>query len=181
MIITKHVRNIFTFKAIDMTALKILGSLKLEDIKRKYPTLPEYAIPLPKYSDKTANGLTKCIIDFLILSGHFAERTGNEGRVIDRRKTFTDVLGRTKQVGQIKRIPSSGTKGTSDIKAVINGRMVAIEIKIGNDRQSDAQKNYQEMVERAGGLYWVVRTFDEFYNYFKQIAEYYKNEVKKFL
>jgi hypothetical protein len=152
-----------------MTALKILSSLKLEDTKRKYPTVPEYAIPLPKYSDKTANGLTKCIIDFLILSGQFAERTGNEGRVIDSRKTYTDVLGHTKVSGQVKRIPGSGTKGTSDIKAVINGRMIAIEVKIGADRQSESQKDYQAKVERAGGQYWIVRSFDDFFAHYAKI------------
>lgn len=162
-----------------MTAIRKLGLTAFERSKEKYPNLPDYARVVHKYTDKTANGLTRCIIDFLSFEGHWAERTGNEGRVIDNRKTVTNVLGQRKTIGDIKRIPSSGARGTSDIKAVINGRFVAIEVKIGDDRQSDAQKNYQEMVERAGGLYWIVRTFDEFYNYFKQIAEYYKNEVKK--
>ncbi len=93
--------------------IKHLEKLSYEH-KRKKLKVPQYAIPRSKYSDKTSNGLTKCIIDFLLLMGFFAERTGNEGRVIDQRQTITDVLGRTKQIGSIKRIPSSGAKGTSD-------------------------------------------------------------------
>lgn len=57
--------------------------------------------------------MTKCILDWFLLNGHFAERTSNEGRIIDQRSMVTDVIGRTKQIGNIKRIPSSGTNGTS--------------------------------------------------------------------
>jgi hypothetical protein len=39
---------------------------------------------------------------------------------------------------------------------------VKIEIKYGKDRQSDVQKEYQASIERAGGVYIIVRTFYEF-------------------
>jgi hypothetical protein len=32
------------------------------------------------------------------------------------------------------------------------------------DKQSDAQKQYQLRIEQAGGQYWIVRNFEEFYN-----------------
>jgi hypothetical protein len=145
-----------------MKALQRLKELKIKDSREKYPSVPDYAVPVPKYSDKSANGLTKCVIDFLLLSGHFAERTGNEGRTIDQRKEVIDVLGQRKTIGTVKRIPSSGTKGTSDIKAIINGKFIAIEIKYGKDRQSDVQKDYQRKVEASGGEYWIVRDFEQF-------------------
>lgn len=147
-----------------MKPLEILKQLKLAETKKTYPSVPDHALQVPSYSDGSANGLTKCIIDFLNLSGHFAERHSNEGRVIDTRKTYTDVVGRVKTIGSIKRIKSSQVKGTSDIKATINGRMVAIEVKFGNDRQSEAQKEYQQRVERAGGEYWIAKDFEGFYN-----------------
>jgi hypothetical protein len=146
-----------------MTPLQTLKQLKQEEQRKLYPNVPDHGMKPVKYEDKTANGLTKCILDFLNLSGHFAERTGNEGRVIDGRKAYTDVLGRQKTIGTVKRIPSSGVKGTSDVKSVINGKMVAIEIKTGLDRQSEAQKAYQKRVEQAGGVYWIVKSFDDFY------------------
>lgn len=152
-----------------MTEIHKLSLIAFERSKEKYPLLPDYARVTPKYTDKTANGLTKCIIDFLSFEGHWAERTGNEGRVIDNRKTVTNVLGQRKTIGDIKRIPSSGARGTSDIKAVINGRFVAIEVKIGDDRQSDAQKAYQQKIEQANGLYLIAKDFESFVNKYNEL------------
>lgn len=149
-----------------MTPIERLKALKLEHLKREYPSVPEYAIPSQKYTDTTANGLTRCVMDWLNLSGHMAERTSNEGRVIDNRKTYVDAIGQRKTIGEVKRIKSSGTVGTSDVKAVIRGRMVAIEIKIGKDRQSDAQKKYQAKVEAAGGVYIIVKNFSDFLSWY---------------
>ena len=151
-----------------MTPLDHLRQLKLAKTREAYPNVPEYALPKIEYNERSTNGLTRCVLDFLNLSGDFCERTGNEGRVIDGRKTYTDVLGRQKTIGSVKRIKSSGTKGTSDLKAVISGRMVAIEIKYGADRQSQAQKDYQASVEKAGGTYWVVKNFNQFYELYQE-------------
>jgi hypothetical protein len=155
-----------------MTALEKLRQLKLSKTREMYPNVPDIALPKTEYNEKSANGLTRCVLDYLLLSGHFCERTGNEGRVIDGRKTYTDVIGRQKTIGTVKRIKSSGTKGTSDLKAVINGRMVAIEIKFGADRQSQHQKDYQAMVENAGGTYWIVKNFEQFLNLYENFIRF---------
>jgi hypothetical protein len=155
-----------------MSALEKLRQLKLAKTREMYPNVPEIALPKTEYNDRSANGLTRCVLDYLLLSGHFCERTGNEGRVIDGRKTYTDVIGRQKTIGTVKRIKSSGTKGTSDLKAVINGRMVAIEIKYGADRQSQHQKDYQAMVEKAGGTYWIVKNFEQFLNLYENFIRF---------
>ena len=60
--------------------------------RRKYPNIPDHALPKIKYSDRTANGLTKCIIDFLRLQGWQAERISTTGRYLDESKTYIDVL-----------------------------------------------------------------------------------------
>jgi hypothetical protein len=146
-----------------MKALDILKNLKIEEHKKKFPSIPEYAIPKPKYSDATANGLTKCIIDFVNMKGYLAERTNTMGRVIDGRKTYTDAIGQKKTIGSMKYIPSTGMVGSSDIKVYINGKIIAVEVKM-KDKQSDAQKQYQLRIEQAGGQYWIVRNFEEFYN-----------------
>jgi hypothetical protein len=65
-------------------------------------------------------------------------------------------------VGKGKWTKSTSTSGSADISATIKGRSVKIEIKYGKDIQSDAQKKYQESIERAGGIYLIVRNFDEF-------------------
>jgi hypothetical protein len=145
-----------------MKSLQILKDLKIKQHKERYPNLPEHAIPQPKYSDKTANGLTRCIIDYLTLLGWQAERINTMGRVVDNRKQITDVLGQRKTIGSTTYIPTTGTKGSADISSTIYGRSVKIEVKM-KDRQSEHQKQYQEMIEKSGGQYWLVRSFDEFY------------------
>ena len=149
--------------------IKILQTLEAEHLKCKYPNLPAKAYALTKWNDKTANGLTKCIIAFLKFKGWQAERVSNMGRPIDQRRTVKDVLGRERQIGSMKWIPGSGTKGTADISATIKGRSVKIEVKIGRDVQSEAQKAYQANVEMAGGLYSIVRSFDDFYEKYLEV------------
>jgi hypothetical protein len=39
-------------------------------------------------------------------------------------------------------------------------------VKYGKDRQSDAQKVYQKMIEDAGGVYYISRTFDDFIEFY---------------
>ena len=127
----------------------------------KHPNMHPDCIPRPVYSDKTANGLTKMVIDWITLNGGQAERISNMGRYIDSSKVVTNVIGQRMKIGSGKFIPGAGTNGTADISAILKGRSVKIEVKM-KDKQSDAQKKYQESVERAGGIYYIVRSFDEF-------------------
>jgi hypothetical protein len=139
----------------------------MENHRQRYPNMPEYARTCKKYEDRTANGLTRCVIDFIRLSGYQAERINCTGRYIDNTEVFTDVVGRTRSIGSTKWLPTSGQRGTADISAVIRGRAVKIEIKI-KDRQSEDQMRYQEAIERAGGIYLIVRSFEEFYNWYNE-------------
>jgi hypothetical protein len=145
-----------------MKPLDRLKHLKQESMLEAYPNVPKYALSTPKYEDKTANGLTKCIIEFLQLSNHQAERINTMGRPIDNRKQVTDVIGRTKTIGSMTWGKSTATKGSADISATIQGRSVKIEVKIGADRQSEDQKVYQANIEKSGGQYWIAKNFDDF-------------------
>lgn len=148
--------------------LQPLLDLKLADTKRKYPNFP-YPVT-PKYSDKTANGLTKCIIDWVTLNGFQAERIPSSGRYIDKREIVTNVIGQTKVIGSGEWVYGSGTKGTADISATIKGRSVKIEVKIGKDRQSSYQVAYQKQIEQAGGIYIIVKTFQDFYTWYNEFV-----------
>ena len=134
-----------------------------------HPLIPEGSRVLRKFDDRTANGLTKCIIAFLTMHGHQAERVNTMGRPIDNQRTYTDILGRTRQIGSLTWIKSTSTTGSADISATINGRSVKIEVKIGRDRQSQAQKCYQRALEAAGGLYFVAKDFESFVEWYKTI------------
>lgn len=144
-----------------------LKKLSIEALKEKYPTFPEKYLPVTKYTDKTANGLTKCIIDYIIFKGGFAERISNTGRYVQG-ETYTDVLDRTRVLPG-KYIKGSGTNGTADISAIFKGINLRIEVKIGKDRQSEDQKKYQESIERSGGIYMIAKDFKGFKEEFNQV------------
>jgi hypothetical protein len=149
----------------------LMQSLHYAKIRQKYPTAPETYLPIKKYNDNSANALTKCIIDFLTFLGYQAERINTMGRYVDDSKIITDVVGFQRKIGSGKYIKGTGTKGSADISATIKGRSVKIEVKYGKDKQSDYQKEYQQAIERAGGVYIIARDFDGF-------KEWYDNFIK---
>jgi len=136
-----------------MTPKQQLQELYQRANREKYPNFPDHLRPVKPIKTTTANGLTKAIVDFLNLSGHFATRINNQGTWVKEKAHVNGGYYR----------PSTQVKGIADINATINGRTVAIEVKIGKDRQSDAQRQYQERIERSGGTYWIVKDFDQFY------------------
>jgi hypothetical protein len=150
-------------------AVKKLEELAFENQIKKYPNFPYH--PKPKYTDSDTNRLTKCVIDYIELRGYQAERINSTGAIKDKRQTSTDVLGNIRSVGSIEWTKSTSQTGTSDISATIQGRSVKIEIKCkatGDNYQSEGQKVYQKQIEQAGGTYLLVRTFDDFYNWFNR-------------
>lgn len=134
-------------------SVKDLERLAHDRFRTEHPNFPEYAIPSQSYRDDTANGLTRCVVDFIRYNGGQAERINTTG-VPEQRG------------GRIVWRKSNTTKGSADISATITGRSVKIEIKIGADRQSEAQKRYQTAVERAGGLYFIARDFTSFVEWY---------------
>lgn len=60
-----------------------------------------------------------------------------------------------------------GLPGSSDIIAIIKGRFVGIEAKVGKDRQRENQANFAAAVRRAGGLYILARSVDDVRNTLK--------------
>ena len=146
-----------------------LKALELESLKAKYPSMREENIPLTDWKDTSANGLTKCIISWINLNGGQAERISSQGQYREGKKidVGTGEIAYTKQLPG-KWTPGQGTKGTADISATIKGRSVKIEVKYGKDVQSDAQKQYQEMIEKAGGIYFIAKTFDEFVTWYEK-------------
>jgi Holliday junction resolvase len=131
---------------------------------------PEYIVRT-KFTDKTANGLTKAIVKWINLNGYQAERISTSGRWVDNSKVVTDVLGNQKKIGSGKYIKGSGTKGSADISATIKGKSIKIEVKINKDRQSEAQVEYQKAIERAGGIYFIAKDFNSFYEFYSTLVK----------
>ena len=152
-----------------MTAIEKLKELKLLALKKKYPMNPSLECIVPKYKDKKANDLTKCIKDYIILKDGQAERISSSGRYIDQSKIITDVLGNKRKIGSGKWIKPNSTNGTADISAIYKGKTLKIEVKIGQDSQSDAQIEYQKSVESAGGFYFIAKNFQSFFEWFETL------------
>ena len=151
--------------------VKYLEELATNEAKRLHPNTPERFIARREFTDKTANGLTQCVIDFIRLNGGQAERINSIGRRIDTQITFCDVIGCQRTIGGSYWVKGTGTNGTADISATIAGRSVKIEVKIGADRQSQAQKQYEKTVQQAGGLYVIASSFDKFLTWYNQNFE----------
>lgn len=141
-------------------SIKKLAAAVFDEDVAKHPNIPIYAIPRPKFDDRTANGLTKCIIAYIQTKGGQAERINTTGTpIVERgengRRLVSWRYGNT-------------TKGSADISATIKGLSVKIEVKIGRDRQSSHQRKYQQEVERAGGLYYIARNFADFVKWYEE-------------
>jgi hypothetical protein len=139
-----------------------LNALMMEQLKQKFPNMPEAYIPKTDWTDNSANALTKCVIAWIQFNGGQAERISSQGQYREGAKiqVGSGIMAHTKQLPG-KWTPGQSTKGTADISATIRGRSVKIEIK-QKDKQSEAQKQYQQAIERAGGVYIIVRDFDSF-------------------
>ena len=150
----------------ERTAIAHLKELHLEQQKFKYPSLPYYSAP--NFSAAKTNGLTRCVIHFLRLKGHQAERISCEGRIIDNRITYMDTVGYNRTIGSIQYIKSSGQPGTADISATVNGQSVKLEIKnaLTHDKQSEVQRQYQRQIEESGGVYVIITSLAMFINWF---------------
>jgi len=147
-----------------------LQALEMELLKAKYPNMPPSYIPKTDWKDNSANSLTKCVIAWIQFMGGQAERISSQGQYREGAKiqVGSGIMAHTKQL-QGKWTPGQSTKGTADISATIRGRSVKIEIK-QKDKQSEAQKQYQAAIERAGGVYIIVRDFDSFVEWYEQFT-----------
>lgn len=93
----------------------------------------------------TANELTKQILEYCRLQGHYVFRVNNIPGTKYRANTLTkgiaDILGCTKK-----------------------GVALAIEVKIDKDRQSDFQKEFEEHYKKRGGIYIVAKKLEDVTN-----------------
>lgn len=147
---------------------KRFEQLYLKNKLENYPSFigRENCMPPANIKEAGANDLTRLVIDFIIFNDGQAERISSMGRYIDGTKQVTDCIGRKRTIGTGKYVKSTTTNGTADISATIKGRSVKIEIKWKKDSQSDDQKKYQQSIEKSGGIYIIIKTFDDFIDWF---------------
>jgi hypothetical protein len=136
-----------------------LKRLKLAHIQKTAPGFYQASggdtMTIKPYSDKTANGLTTAVCDWIKFNGGDAQRINTQGQM-------------RKINGEMKWTHSGSRRGAADIHAIITGRAVSIEIKIGRDQLSGQQLSEKLRVEAAGGLYFVARDMDQFVRWYKE-------------
>ncbi|MFD1144549.1 VRR-NUC domain-containing protein [Larkinella insperata] len=135
-----------------MTAFQHLNALADQHKAARHPSFPAKYTPSSKYSDRDANGLTRCIVDYLNLSGHFGTRLASTG---------------TYRADLQKFVHSQQRAGLPDVFGVVDGRAVFVEVKVGKDRLSDVQKQTIHQLEQAGAWVYVADSFQGFYDWFK--------------
>ncbi len=140
---------------MESLAIKELQQLHLIDQQKKNPNFPSSYLVKLKPDTKTANGLTSAIVKYIDLKGGFASRI-NSGGVYDQ-KLGMHRHGTTK-------------KGFSDVQGCYNGIALYVEVKIGRDRQSDYQKEFQKKITASGGLYFIAKDFESFHFWFNNIV-----------
>lgn len=148
-------------------AVRELESMANADNRHKHPNIPTNYLAKSTYRDDTANGLTRCIIDYIRFKGGQAERINTTGMPVDTRQEVTDILGRRHMIGSLTWRKSGNTVGSADISATIRGKSVKIEVKIGHDKQREAQRQYQKTIEMAGGVYYIAKDFTSFVDWYR--------------
>lgn len=100
-----------------------------------------------KRNTAPTNELTKQVMKAIRASGGYAVRVNTTG-------FYKEDLG--------KWINGTTTKGTADIHACLFGKHLSLEIKVGNDTQSEDQKDIEKQVLASGGVYLLVKTLEGF-------------------
>jgi len=98
------------------------------------------------------NALTKAIIEYLMLRGHYVFRNNNAPIYDPTKRTFR---------------ANNTKKGIADILGVTKGKddkgiFIAVEVKgTKTDRQSPEQKLFEGEVKKRGGIYVLARSLDD--------------------
>lgn len=117
--------------------------------------------PNVKKPVETANRITANIIRLINLqSGCVAYRINNVG-----------VWDAAKQIHR----KGATEKGIPDIIAIIRGQFWGIEVKAGRDKMSEDQLKRKFEILNAGGLFFEIRSTDEFVKIFKGFVKDFLN------
>lgn len=104
----------------------------------------------------TEREILRACLDFLEWKRIFHFRS-NSGAL-----PITDKYGKSRFI-------RFGKEGCPDILVCIKGRFIGIECKAENGKQSESQKDFQNKLEKAGGLYWLIKDVSELEKYVEEI------------
>lgn len=77
-------------------------------------------------------------------------------------RIWKNATGAARSFDDPDRVISFGLKGSSDLIGILlGGKIICLECKTGNASQSKEQKNFEAMIKKFGGYYFVVRSTEE--------------------
>lgn len=162
-----------------LNAIQLLNELeRMEQIRKcggDQRKIEMFGMCYKKHTDLTANGLTAAVIRWIELHGGQAERINTQGTYIKGKTVGVGMYGVKHLQGKF--IPSGSTRGSADISAIIKTNQgtaisLKIEVKIGRDKQSKYQKEYQKNIEAAGGIYIICKSFENFIEQYDRIISF---------
>lgn len=121
----------------------------------------------------TETQIQSSIIDYLMLLENqgklFLHRVNNMGVYDPKRKAY-------------RVFPKGAKKGFPDIIVIKNGVLIGLEVKTGEGKQSNNQKEVEKELKKHGAEYYVVRSLDEVVVIFDKYEFISKHEaIEKFL
>lgn len=135
----------------------------------RYPNRPAHTLTFKTYRDNNANSLTTAIIDYIRYLKGSASRVNTQGQY---REGQTLERGLTYEIReQGKWTPSGSDNGTADILGTFRGQAIAIEVKFGKDKLSEAQERWRDEWIKPGsdGIYLVAKSFQQFFEAFNSL------------
>ena len=134
-----------------MTTITKKRPIRWKDRKPIKPTAKKSdQLPIADICSPDANSTTTAIITYLNYNGCMARRINTHGIYDAKSQIYRKLHGQA--------------KGTSDIIGMQKGtgRLIAIEIKIGNDNLSPEQHGFLNEVDEGGGIAMIAKSFDDF-------------------
>ena len=124
----------------------------IDDAKRKRGIKESLIVP-SKLHENSASMVERCIIEYIkLMPNSYAFKVSGSG--VMRKGKWTT---------------GGGTNGISDVIALVQGRMLCIEVKFSDgDKQRKGQVRFEGQIKQAGGSYLIVRNFTDFLPKFKQ-------------
>ncbi len=108
------------------------------------------------------------ICHYLRIKGYFFYKNPTRGYFSG--KVSNDGRGRKVMVGSFRKDHNPYTLcGGPDLVLIHRGLYVGLEVKSETGRQSEAQKEFQRLLEASGGKYFIVRSIEDVENALKGI------------
>lgn len=127
---------------------------EIQDLRNRFPSVPEYALPKTKKKKSPANQLADDISRYCKRIGAHFQRINTQGNYNAYLKKWTF---------------SGATRGASDCLITYQGKAYHVEIKIGKDKLSAGQIKFKESVESAGGVYMLAKDFESWKREFEEL------------